>query len=139
MHFQHFRALSRVHGQENGVPQGGVLCCLLFIGKMNSLGKVRPPTISYSMYVEDVQMSFKSCNMSICKRQVQLSVNKLASWVDKNGFNFNREKSACRKRGIHPNPDIELNGVTIRVKKEQIFRCSSTRQITDIHYPHETA
>ena len=40
-------AYSRVHVQENGVPQGGVLSCTLFIVKMNSLRKALPPTISY--------------------------------------------------------------------------------------------
>lgn len=48
-------ALYGVHVQENGVPQGGVSSCKLFIVKINSLRKALPPTISYSMYVDNVR------------------------------------------------------------------------------------
>lgn len=118
-------ALSRVHVQENGVPQGGVLSCTLFIVKMNSLRKALPPSISCLIYVDDVQLSFKSCNLSVCERQVQLGVSKLAGWADRNGFKFNPGKCTCvlfsKRRGIRPDPDIHLNGVSIPVKKEHKF------------------
>lgn len=79
----------------DGVPQGAVLSCMLIIIMMNSLGKGLPPTISCSIYVLDVQMSFKSCDWSICKRQVQLGVNKLADWADRNAFKLNPERCTC--------------------------------------------
>lgn len=51
-------ALSWVHVQENGVPQGAVLSCMLFIITMNLLGEGLPSTISRFICVGDVQMSF---------------------------------------------------------------------------------
>lgn len=117
--------LSRMFVQENGVPQGGVLSCTLFIVKMNSLGTALPRSISYSLYVDDVHIAFKSCNMSICERQIQLAANKLTKWADENGFCFNPEKSTCvvfsRQRGIRPDPVIKLNETPIAVKKEHKF------------------
>lgn len=112
--------------------QGGVLSCTLFVVKMNSLVKALSPSISYSMYVDDVQISFKSCNLSIWERQVQLGVNKLAGWAVNSGFRLNPGKSTCfvfsKRRGIRPDPDIKLNGLLISVKKgAQVFRCSARR------------
>lgn len=118
-------ALSKHFIQENGVPQGGVLSCTLFIVKMNSLRSVLPKTISYSVYVDDVQISFKSCNLAICERQIQLGVNKLSGWAEKNGFKFNCGKTVSvlfsKQRGIRPDPDIIMNGQAIASKKEHKF------------------
>lgn len=49
-----FRVRVEFHVQENGMPQGGVLSCTLFIVKMNSLRKALPPSISCLVYVDDV-------------------------------------------------------------------------------------
>lgn len=118
-------AHSNVHVYEKGVPQGGVLSCTLFRGKMNSLRKALPPTISSSGYVDDDQISFDSCNMSICERQAQLGANKLAGWADTNGFKLNAVNGTCvvftRVRGVYVDPLIALNGLWIPVKKEHKF------------------
>lgn len=80
-------ALSRVHVQENGVPQGRVLNCTLFIVKMNSLGKALPRTVSYSMYVDDVQICFKSPSLSIWHAKFTLP---LINWLAvQNKMNLN--------------------------------------------------
>lgn len=67
----------------------------------------------------------KSCNLSICERQVQLGVNKLVGWADNNGFKLNPGKSTCvvfsKRRGIRPDPEIKLNGLSIPVKREHKF------------------
>lgn len=62
--------------QGNGMPQGGMFKCTVFKVEINSVGKAVAPTISYSMYVDDVQISCKSCDMSICERELQLGVRK---------------------------------------------------------------
>lgn len=114
--------------QENDVTQGGVLSCTLFIVKMNSLRNVVPPTISHSTYVADVQTSFKSCNMSLCECQVQLGVKKLASLADNDGFKLNSEKKVLvlgfleSVGSIRTQTLITLNGVSISVRKERVFR-----------------
>uniref|UniRef100_A0A6B0V5G3 Putative tick transposon n=1 Tax=Ixodes ricinus TaxID=34613 RepID=A0A6B0V5G3_IXORI len=87
--------LSDVFLQENGVPQGGVLSVTLFAVKINSLAKVVPTSVSYSMYVDDLQISFSSCNLSSCERQLQLTINKMSQWADQNGFRFSPGKTVC--------------------------------------------
>lgn len=95
---------------------------MLFIVKMNSLGKALPPAISYFMNGDDVQIS---CNMSICERQFQLGVKKLAGCAEKNGYKLNPAKSSCavfsRKRAVHQNPDISLKGMSHPVNNEHMF------------------
>lgn len=77
------------------------------------------------MYVDDVQISFKSRNLFICERQMQFGVNKLAGWAGKNRFTLNPMKSTyvifSKRGGIQPDPDIKINGDSITVKKEQNF------------------
>lgn len=62
--------LSKEFVQDNGVPQGGVLSVTLFIVKMNSLSRVMPSMVHYSLYVDDLQISVSSCNLSICERRL---------------------------------------------------------------------
>lgn len=50
---------------------------------MSTLKTVLPRTVSYFSYVDDIQVSFKSCNLSICERQTQLSVNRLVTRAEK--------------------------------------------------------
>lgn len=68
-------ALSRVHVQENGSPQNGVLSCTLFGVEMNCFGKILQPAISYLMQIDEVEISYKSRILSICE-QVHISVKK---------------------------------------------------------------
>lgn len=117
--------LSRPFIQETGVPQGGVLSCTLFIIKMNSLRLCIPHNTFYSMYVDDIQVGFRSCNLAVCERHVQLCLNKVSKWADQNGFRLSPEKSTCvlfsRKRGLHPNPEIDLLGQRLPVEAEHKF------------------
>lgn len=118
-------SMSQYFTQENGVPQGGVISCTLFIVKMNSLKNALPPSLSYSVYVDDIQISFKSCNLAICERQVQIGVNRLSKWANENGFRLNADKSTCvvfsRQRGITLEPCVTLNGTQIPVSGEHKF------------------
>lgn len=50
--------------REKGVPQGGVLSVTVFTVKISGLTKVIPPSVSYSLYVNDVQISVSSCSLS---------------------------------------------------------------------------
>lgn len=117
--------LSKPYVQETGVPQGGVLSCTLFIVKMNSLRNFIPHNMFYSIYVDDVQIAFKSCNIAICERHIQLGLNKVSKWANQNGFKLNPQKSSCvlftRQRGLDPEPHIELYGQLLPVSTEHKF------------------
>lgn len=116
---------SKLFEQENGVPQGSVLSVTLFIVKMNSIATAIPRNISYSLYVDDVHISYSSLSLSTAERQLQIATYKLAAWARENGFTFSPQKTACvvfsRRRGIHPDPCIMLNGHQLAVKDEQKF------------------
>lgn len=117
--------LSRMFVQENGVPQGSVLSVTLFILKMNSISKEIPPSISYSLYVDDVQISYSSSNLNTCERQIQLTINKLHKWANENGFKFSPEKTVCvlfsRIRGMFPEPSLQLDGHDLVVQSNHKF------------------
>lgn len=117
--------LSRPFVQENGVPQGSVLSVTLFLVKINSVANVLPPSMSYSLYVDDIQISFSSMNLTTCERQVQLALNKLTKWSHQNGFKFSHEKTVCvhfkRVRGMFPPPNLKLNGQDLAVQSEHKF------------------
>uniref|UniRef100_A0A147BLN2 Putative tick transposon n=1 Tax=Ixodes ricinus TaxID=34613 RepID=A0A147BLN2_IXORI len=111
--------------QENGVPQGGILSVILFAVKINSIAKILPPSISYSLYVDDLQISCSSSNTSSCERQLQLALNKLGTWADENGFKFSPEKTVCvpfsLRRGLTLNPELELKATRLPVRTEHKF------------------
>ncbi|WP_316399482.1 reverse transcriptase domain-containing protein [Bradyrhizobium sp. 33ap4] len=116
---------SRLFQQENGVPQGSVLSVTLFIVKMNSIAKAIPRTIFYSLYVDDVQISYSSSSLPVAERQLQIATNKISAWATQNGFKFSPQKTACvvfsRRRGLYPDPEIQLDGHLIDVRPEQKF------------------
>ena len=118
-------AVSREFVQENGVPQGGVLSVTLFIVKMNSIARSIPPSVQYSLYVDDLQISVSSCNLSICERRLQVAINNLLKWADENGFKFSPDKTVCvcysRRRGISTNPTLHMCHSPIPVKTEHKF------------------
>ena len=84
-----------------------------------------PPTVTQSLYVDDVQISFASCNLSICERQLQLTINRMTKWADENGFRFSAEKTVAvcfsRRRGLCPDPSLYLSGVALPVRSEHKF------------------
>lgn len=107
------------------MPQGVVLSCTLFIVKMNILRSSIPCTIFYSVYADDVQIGFKSCNLAICEQHVQLGLNRVSNWANENGFKLNPQKTSCvlskRRGGLVPGADIELDGQRIPLHTEHKF------------------
>lgn len=116
---------SRWFVQENGIPQGGVLSATLFAIKINSIARVIPPSVHYSLYVDDLQIAVSSCNLAICERRVQLTINNVTRWADNNGFKFSTEKTACvcfsRKLGVMPTPSLTIYSAPVQIKTEYKF------------------
>ena len=92
------------HPQEMGVPQGSILSVTLFSVKINSIAQCLKPGVDCSLYVDDFQICFRSSNMTIIERQLQLCLNKLQQWATDNGFRFSKTKTLCmhicQKRGL---------------------------------------
>ncbi|GFW97584.1 putative RNA-directed DNA polymerase from transposon X-element [Trichonephila clavipes] len=54
------------------------------------------------------------------ERQLQTAVNNIVKWCDSNGHSISASKS-CRKRGIHPDPEIRIRAVQIPVVPDVRF------------------
>ena len=113
------------HLQEMGVPQGSILSVTLFSMKLNSITQCSKPGVDCSLYVDDFQICYRSSNMSIIERQLQLCLNKLQQWATDNGFRFSKTKTLCmhicQKRGLHLDPHLFLDKSPIPVVEETTF------------------
>lgn len=97
---------------EDGVPQGSILSVTLFAVAINGVIGVLPDGVHSSLYVDDLCISFSAARMSLIERKLQLAINRVSTWADRRGFRFSASKTVamhfCRKRGVHPDPDLYL-------------------------------
>jgi len=116
---------SDTHSQEMGVPQGSILSTTLFSVKINSITQCLKPGVHSSLYVDDFQIFYRSSNMSIIERQLQLCLNKLQQWATDNGFRFSKSKTVCmhfcQKIGFHLDPQLLLDHSPVPVVEETKF------------------
>ena len=117
--------LSDIKCQGKGVPQGSVLSVTLFALAINGITSVVPPGVMYTLFVDDFSVSFAGSRMAVVERKLQLTVNKIVEWAGKNGLRFSTSKTVavhfCKIRGIHPDPDLYLNGQRIPCVEETRF------------------
>ncbi|GFT03549.1 putative RNA-directed DNA polymerase from transposon X-element [Trichonephila clavipes] len=63
--------------------------------------------------------------MRLIERQLQTAVNNIVKWCDTNGHSISASKSCCvhfcRKRGIHPDPEIRIRDIQIPVVPDVRF------------------
>ncbi|GBM04979.1 putative RNA-directed DNA polymerase from transposon X-element [Araneus ventricosus] len=111
--------------QEEGVPQGSVLSVSLFIIKINNILHQLPSFVKGHLYVDDLYISCTGNHISFIEQQLQTAVQKIKHWSDFNGFNFSASKSSgvhfCRKRGLHLDPEIEMDGRIIQIENQVRF------------------
>lgn len=111
--------LSHIYSQDEGVPQGSVLSVTLFSIKINNILNQLPPSVKGTLYVDDLQISCQGKDMRFIERQLQSAIRRITCWTDNNGFKFSADKTSCvhfcRKRGIHPDPDIFMDNKKINV------------------------
>jgi len=96
----------------------------LFSSKINSLAKVLNENIEGSLYVDDFLICYRGKNMNTIERQLQLCLNKIDKWAMENGFKFSSTKTVrmhlCKKRGLHPDPELRLYNSPIKIVPETI-------------------
>ena len=110
------------HPQEMGVPEDSILSVTLFSVKINSITQCLKPGVDCSLYVDDFQVCYRSSNMSIIERQLQLCLNKLQQLTTV--FNSQRLRLCmhiCQKRGLHLDPQLFLDKSPIPVVEETKF------------------
>ena len=117
--------LSDLHNQEAGVPQGSILSVTLFILKINSIVKCLPSNIKCSLFVDDFLICYRSRNMNSIERLLQLCLNNIQNWADRNGFQFSKTKTVCmhfcQQRTLHTDPQFTLDGAAIPIVNEFKF------------------
>lgn len=93
-----------------------------------------PLSISYSLYVGDVQASSSSASLTACEKQLQLAINKLAKWADRNSFRLfpGLKKKNCvlftRKRGLFPSPALLIGGQETAVRERSFLGMISDKK-----------
>ncbi|GFX67274.1 putative RNA-directed DNA polymerase from transposon X-element [Trichonephila clavipes] len=84
-----------------------------------------PSRLPASLYVDDLQISCEGSDMRLIERQLQTAVNNILKWCDTNGHSISASKSCCvhfcRKRGIHPDPEIRIRDIQIPVVPDVRF------------------
>ena len=103
-------SFSDSHPQEMGVPQGSILSVTLFSVKINSITQCLKPGVDCSLYVDDFQICYRSSNMSIIERQLQLCLNNLQQWATENGFRFSKTKTFCLPQNRSPFRSTAFSG-----------------------------
>ena len=105
--------LSDFYYQDEGVPQGSVLSVTLFSLKINSILNQLPHTVHGNLYVDDLNIFCQGKDMRYIERQLQLAINSIIKWTNKNVFFSSTDKTHCvhfcHVRGIHPDPQIFIN------------------------------
>ncbi|GFW71709.1 RNase H domain-containing protein [Trichonephila clavipes] len=95
------------------------------IALTSCLCKTLERVVNASLYVDDLQISCEGSDMRIIERQLQTAVNNIVKWCDSNGHSISASKSCCvqfcRKRGIHPDPEIRIRAVQIPVVPDVRF------------------
>ena len=118
-------SLSEELTQEEGVPQGSVLSVTLFALAINSITEVIPSDILYTLFVDDLSISFSAARMAVAERKLQLTIDKILDWANKVDFKFSFSKTKvvhfCRIRGLHPDPDLYMNGQRISCVEQTRF------------------
>ena len=95
------------------MPQGSILSVTLFSVKINSITQCLKPGVNCSLYVDDIQVCYRSSNMIIIERQLQFYLNKLQQWEADNGFQFSKTKTVCMHicQKIYLHLDLQLDPI----------------------------
>ena len=85
--------LSDLKIQEEGVPQGSVLSVTLFALAINGIASVIPHDVMFTLFVDDLSLSFAAAKMSVAERKLQLTIDKVVEWAAERGFRFSSSKT----------------------------------------------
>ena len=104
--------LSDTFIQEEGVPQGSVLSPTLFNIKINNITECLLQNTKCSLYVDDFVIYYRANCMIEIQNHLQLQINKIQEWTEKNGFKFSAQKTKvvhfCQMHKKHPDPELYL-------------------------------
>ena len=86
----------------------------LFALSINGIASVIPKDVMFSLFVDDLSLSFAASRMAVAERKMQLTIDKIIEWAARRGFKFSTSKTVvvhfCNLRGVHPDPDLYMYG-----------------------------
>lgn len=86
--------------QSEGVPQGSVISCTLFLLALNDIVADLPADVYSSLYVDDLMLFASSRHLPVLGRRLQRAINKIENWGTEHGFKFSTLKTVA----VHFNP-----------------------------------
>ena len=113
--------LSDKKNQEEGVPQASVLSVTFSI-KINNITNCLNPRVDGSLYVDELQICYRSKNIHTIECKLQQYLDKLNKWATENSFRFSQTKTKCvhfcHKRNLHYDPCLKIERTEIPVVNE---------------------
>ena len=82
---------------EEGIPQGSVLNCSLFMIAINEICNVIPANVGHSLYVDDFAIYASGSQVHSIQRRLQTAISRLETWSREMGFKF----SAVQTKSLH--------------------------------------
>ena len=79
----------------------------------------------FSLFVDDLSLSFAASRMAVAERKMQLTIDKIIEWAARRGFKFSTSKTVvvhfCNLRGVYLDPDLYMYDQRIACKEETRF------------------
>ena len=117
-------AFSNTLPQEQGVPQGSVLSCTLFLLSMNDVTSSLPEGVSATGYIDDLAIYLTSSFPPSACRILQRAINRIEAWAKERDFMLAPIKTyGCMFHRKRPGPDPPL----LQLYNHQIEFKSSVR------------
>lgn len=102
--------LSEEKDVTEGIPQGSVLSCTLFMIAIDGICNVIPQNIGKTLYVDDFTIYTSGANSNMLERRLQTAITNLENWCNRTGFTFSASKTVslhiCHKKNC---PKFSLN------------------------------
>ena len=116
---------STLRAQCQGVPQGSVLSCTLFILALNDITANMPQGVQASLYVDDLMLFASSRFLPALSRCVQTAISRCENWATNHGFVFSPQKTVALHfapgRSRELTPVLTLGGSPIDFRRETRF------------------
>jgi hypothetical protein len=107
--------LSDIFMQENGTPQGSVISPLLFLLMINDIPN-GIDGVEMSLFADDSAIYVGHRNVKILKQKIQLSMNIINNWCNKNGFKISINKTT----GVLFSKRSNLSKIDITIEQQLI-------------------